>query len=90
MSKDPVILILGIVIAIVPFLGFPGSFETAIFVFSGITIAVLAFMLRRDMAEGLHCEPFVEGKKTDTFSQNNVRKDYDGKNTEESKGEGEA
>lgn len=90
MSKDPIILILGIVVAIVPFLGFPGSFETVIFVLSGLAIAILAFMLRRDMAQGVHCEPFVEGKKTETFSQNNVKKNYDGNNTENSQGEGEA
>ncbi|MBL7045796.1 MAG: hypothetical protein ISR99_02090 [Parcubacteria group bacterium] len=90
MSKDPIILILGVVVAVVPFLGFPGTFESVIFVLSGAAIAILAFLIRRDMARGLHCEPFVEGKKTATFSQNNVKKNYDGKNTEADKGEGEA
>ncbi|MAF59719.1 MAG: hypothetical protein QF858_01740 [Candidatus Pacebacteria bacterium] len=88
MSKDSVILILGIVVVIVPFLGFPGIFETIAFVVSGAVIAVLAFMLRRDIAEGLHCKPFEEGKTTDTYSQNNARKNDNEENAEKSEGEG--
>jgi hypothetical protein len=48
MSKQTSVLILGIFVAILPFLGFPQSWRIVMFVIAGICIAILAFMLRAD------------------------------------------
>lgn len=46
MSKEMTIIALGIWIIIVPYLGVPGSWRTAILVLSGLGIAVTGFLLR--------------------------------------------
>ena len=43
MSKHAAIIFLAIFTAVLPFLGFPGWFRTALFVVSGLSIATLAY-----------------------------------------------
>ncbi|MEX0933952.1 MAG: hypothetical protein WD003_01670 [Candidatus Paceibacterota bacterium] len=43
MSKNILIVLLGLFVALVPFLGFPGSWKTFLLVVSGLLIAFLSF-----------------------------------------------
>ena len=49
MSKDAIVIILGLAVAAMPFLGFPSLWKTIILVALGISIAVLVFLLRQEM-----------------------------------------
>lgn len=49
MSKDAIIIVLGLVVAATPFLGFPSSWEMGMLIIVGLAIAALAFLLRRDV-----------------------------------------
>ncbi len=47
-------MVLGLWVALVPFLGFPGSWRTALLALSGLLIAAVGFELRRELvAKGL-------------------------------------
>ncbi|MBC7836503.1 hypothetical protein H7X87_01870 [Acetobacteraceae bacterium] len=64
MSKDMTIIVLGLWITILPYLGIPNSWRTLLFVLSGLAIAMLGlFMrsesLRRGSRRAAH-HPFVE------------------------------
>lgn len=50
MTKDVGILILGLIVAAMPFLGFPGGIKTVVFVVAGLLIALLAFLIRGDFS----------------------------------------
>ena len=57
-------IVLGVWVALLPFLGFPSSWRTPMFAMAGLVIALLAFLLRRE---------FRERKGTDSrtsFAQN--------------------
>jgi len=43
-----VIIVLGIWVAVLPFLGFPNSWDRILFLISGFSISILMFLLRRD------------------------------------------
>jgi len=45
MSKNSIILLLGLWVALVPFLGFPGAWKTFFIVVSGLAIAVLSILI---------------------------------------------
>jgi len=49
MSKIWVITLLGLFIALIPFLGFPGSVRTILIVLSGLFVAVLSFKMFVEM-----------------------------------------
>jgi hypothetical protein len=64
MSKEMTVIVLGVWIVVVPYLGIPGSWRTVILVLSGIGIAAVGFMLRaealsRGGSRARH-RPFVE------------------------------
>jgi len=46
MSKEMTVIVLGLWVAIVPYLGVPGTWRTAILLISGIGIAVVGFLMR--------------------------------------------
>lgn len=48
MTKDLIIVALGVWVTLVPFLGFPSRWDTILLVVSGLLIVTLMFMLRRD------------------------------------------
>ena len=48
MTKDLVIIVLGIFVAVLPFLGFPSSWDRIILVVTGFSISLLMYVLRRD------------------------------------------
>jgi hypothetical protein len=48
MSKEILVIALGVWVAVVPYLGVPGSWRTAILILSGIALMVLGFFLRSE------------------------------------------
>ncbi len=64
MSKEMAVIAFGVWVAVIPYLGIPGSWRTAILVLTGIALMSLGFFLRaevlsRGMKRGRH-HPFVE------------------------------
>ena len=64
MSKEMAVIVLGIVVAVTPYLGIPGSWKTILLLVTGVSILVLGFFLRAEMlSRGLrrgNNHPFVE------------------------------
>lgn len=48
MSKEVLVIVLGILTALLPFMGLPGSWRTILLVLIGIGIAVIGFFLRSE------------------------------------------
>ncbi len=46
MSKEMTVIALGVFVAVVPYLGIPGSWKTAVFVLVGVALAGVGFLLR--------------------------------------------
>ena len=72
MSKEMMVIALGIWILVVPYLGIPGSWRTTILIISGIIIALLGFLLRGEaISRGRKSEhhPFVENSTTPSHLQ---------------------
>ena len=73
MTKEMWIIVLGIVVALVPFLGFPGSWKTVIFVLVGLAIAVLAFIIRLRRMTQMRNALSTKGRQTDSYVENDIR-----------------
>ena len=56
MKKTSIIITLGIFIVVIPFLGFPQSWETTFFVLAGLSISILSFSLKSKNMKSSHCE----------------------------------
>ena len=66
MSKEVLVIALGIMTALAPFMGLPGSWRTTLLVVVGVIIAVIGFFLRsealgRGGGAGTHF--FVDNRK---------------------------
>jgi asparagine N-glycosylation enzyme membrane subunit Stt3 len=48
MSKEVLIILLGLLIALMPYLGFPGSWKNVLSIVIGIAIAGLGFVVRQE------------------------------------------
>lgn len=53
MIKISTISILGFLIALTPYSGFPMEWKNFIYIFSGLAVAVLAYLIRRELHEVL-------------------------------------
>jgi membrane protein implicated in regulation of membrane protease activity len=73
MSKEIWIVVLGILIAAVPFLGFPGSWKTVIYVFVGLVIASLAFLLQLRKTSDTRNSSSKNGRQTDVYVENSTQ-----------------
>ena len=73
MSKDVAIIFLGLWIAVVPFLGFPGTWKTVIFITSGLGIVILTFLLRRDVISYVSRITSHKKRNTDVYVENGVK-----------------
>lgn len=62
MSKKRTLIILGILIAIIPFLGFPREFREVLTVILGLIVSILAFLLKRKLE--------MMPVQSNTFTQN--------------------
>jgi|688.fasta_scaffold1163078_2 hypothetical protein len=67
MIKISTIFVFGILVALVPYSGFPSSTKTFLYVFFGVLIAILSLLIRRELHEVLRVLHGEE--KNDTFSQ---------------------
>ncbi len=61
MSKRTTIITLGIFVAIMPFLGFPGTAKAVFFVIAGLVFAIIGYLLQTECEK---CE--VEEKNINT------------------------
>ena len=66
MTKQRTIFILGLWVAILPYLGFPNSWKKILFLLAGLAIAYLAYLLYRQ-SKGIHA---VKEGKTNTYTDN--------------------
>jgi VIT1/CCC1 family predicted Fe2+/Mn2+ transporter len=69
MIKISSIFILGIVIALIPFSGFPKSTKDLIYIIAGLAVAALSYLIRRELHEVLR-SLHNSDLKNDTFTQN--------------------
>lgn len=72
MIKISTISVFGILIALVPYTGFPSETKTFLYVFFGLLITILSLIIRKELHEVvrmLHSE-----EKNDTFSQSEPKK----------------
>ncbi len=46
MSKEMTVIALGVLVAVTPYLGIPGSWKTVILVLAGLALAGIGFLLR--------------------------------------------
>lgn len=61
MKKDLALIALGVWIAAIPFLGFPGAWKTAIFVLSGLAVVFLTILWRHEL---LHSHRAIATEKS--------------------------
>ncbi len=57
MNKKATIITLGVLIAIIPFTGFPGDVKTAFFVFAGLAIAIASYISKEECGECITKKP---------------------------------
>lgn len=68
MSKEMGIILLGVAVVVVPYLGVPSAWRTLLLVLAGITLIVIGFLLRAQGTAGQEkrspYHPFVENLPT--------------------------
>ena len=70
MTIDALIMLSGAFVAVLPFLGFPNSWDTFFFVFAGVLTIALGIVVRRRLARKATAEGLGRSeKKTDTSAQ---------------------
>jgi len=73
MSKDAAIIILGFLVAAMPFLGFPSSWKTVFYVLLGLGTVVFALLLRKELLAYVPRFGSNGEKKTDAYTENGIR-----------------
>ena len=66
MSKARIILILGVWVAVLPYLGFPYSWKNVLFILSGLGLIYVGFILYKESES----KEVKEEKTFDNFSEN--------------------
>ena len=80
MSKEMTVIVLGLLVVVLPHLGIPGTWRTALLLVLGLVVAGVGFLLRgealsRGSGVGKH-SPFVENSFTsESTDTRNERKD---------------
>jgi len=69
MSKIKIILILGIWVAILPYLGFPYSFKNILFSITGLAFVGIGYLLYKEQI----IEGKIKEKTFDNFSENEIK-----------------
>ena len=67
-TKNRIILILGILVALMPFFGFPSIYENGFYVIAGLAIAVLSFLVARHKRVRLSRKT-SKGRVTDVYAE---------------------
>ena len=71
MSKHSAIIGLGILVAVMPFLGFPPAFKDIFYTLAGLAISVVAYFTNIQYCN--NCHKLIEnGKKSSSISQQGV------------------
>lgn len=70
MVKISSIFVLGFLVALIPFSGFPIDWKNTFYILFGLAITVLSVLIRRELHEVLKRLHDSHEIKTDTFSQN--------------------
>ncbi len=70
MSKSSLLLLLGGLVVFVSLLGIPSSWKTIIFGVLGVSVIIIALLLRRDIATGALCMNLTEERHTNSYKQN--------------------
>jgi hypothetical protein len=65
MSKRQIVILLGVWIIVLPFLGFPESWRTILFMITGLYLIIVAYRLQAESRKSTAEVPFVEHKATD-------------------------
>lgn len=64
MSLDALIMLAGAFVAVLPFLGFPGSWDNIFFLLAGIFVIALGIVVRRRLAHKVTPEGLARGRST--------------------------
>jgi len=72
MPKNSSLLLFGLLVVIVSFLGIPSSWKTIIFSILGVLIITVALLLRKDITTGALCLHLTKEKHTNSYKQNGV------------------
>ncbi len=72
MTRERILLILGIWIAVLPYLGFPHSWKSVLFTLSGLAVGYVSYLMYRNSRKKDHVvfDSFSENKD---FSDNSVQ-----------------
>lgn len=73
MTKETWVIILGVVVALTPFLGFPGSWKMFMYVLAGLVISSLALLLQLRKVSENRNSISKNGKQTDVYMENGMR-----------------
>lgn len=92
MSKEIGVILLGVAVIVVPYLGVPSAWRTALLLLSGLTLIVIGFLLRsqgmaRSGKDTPH-QPFVENLPVQAGDVVNIVHDYTAPIVNESHKEG--
>jgi hypothetical protein len=71
MSKAGAIIVLGFLIAFLPFTGFPAAFETVLAIILGLLTMILGFLVRQERLWLLRSKSGE--RKTDSYAENGPR-----------------
>ncbi len=66
MRKENTLIILGVLILLVPFLGIPGTWKTPLFMVLGAMVAICGLLVRSDFKS----LAAAKGKQTNAFVEN--------------------
>lgn len=79
MTKDLVIIVLGIWTALLSFLGLPAVWDRALLLVTGFTISILMFILRRDFFNYVRrLRKSRDGKRqTDTYAESEIHSEIE-------------
>jgi len=69
MVKISSIFVLGIIVLLTPFSGFPFEWKETIYIISGLAIIVFSLLIRKELHEVLRAIHNKEDIKNDTFSE---------------------
>ena len=70
MSKARILFIFGIVIAALPYLGFPIFWKNILFTILGLSLAFFAYMIRRERKEIMEDKKNFENFSENSFNEN--------------------
>lgn len=69
MRKVRILLVLGIWVTILPFLGFPSSWKDILFTLSGLFLVYLSYLLYKDFKEDAQAKTFDNFQENSSFSE---------------------